>query len=43
MGGDESYQNELWLKNKRAQDMDIRGPGGTGSSQDNPYRANLDN
>jgi len=30
-GGDD-YQNEEWLRDKRAGDMDIGGPGGTGSS-----------
>ena len=30
-GGDD-YQNEDWLREKRAENMDIGGPGGTGSS-----------
>ena len=35
--GGEDYQNEDWLRDKRAENMDIGGPGGTGSSS-NSYK-----
>ena len=37
-GGDD-YQNEEWLRDKRAADMDIGGPGGTGSSMSESQKA----
>ena len=37
-GGDD-YQNEEWLRDKRAADMDIGGPGGTGSSVSESQKA----
>ena len=34
-GGDHDYMNEDMLRDKRAANMDIGGPGGTGSSSNN--------
>lgn len=41
-GGDD-YQNEEWLRDKRAADMDIGGPGGTGSSMTASQKRNNSN
>ena len=38
-GGDD-YQNEDWLREKRAANMDIGGPGGTGSSMTGSQKSN---